>query len=500
MPLGATHAVEAVCGNRQRHCAPYAWRVYIYNDQSGPMSRLFWLKRHAEPTSRHGDLVLIRKWLCWATACLMALLLASSAALAASPVATAAVTPDDMLRGWYKLSLSLVRHTPTFAPPVSSRSFAYLGVTAYEAVASGSPGLQSLAGQLNDLQPVPKREAGKPYAEAVVMQAAMAFAAHQLFNNTGPTGQHAMTALERELRDSVAAGIPPQVFARSAAHGEAVARHILAWAQGDRGAVVENMGFPLNYKSPAGAAHWVPTNAIRLQQFPLLPDWGKNRTFAMPGTAVCDLPPPPDFSQDKGSDFYKQALEVYEVKQNLTPDQRDIARFWSDDAMLTVTPPGHWIAIALQIMDRDKVGLEKTVDVLARLGIAQADAFIGCWRAKYQYDLLRPLTYIRRNIDPNWEALLNTPPFPEYPSGHSTQSGAAAAVMTRLFGENFAFTDATGRADGLAPRSFANFAAAANEISLSRLYGGIHFRAAIESGLEQGRCIATFALALRTRK
>ena len=102
-------------------------------------------------------------------------------------------------------------------------------------------------------------------------------------------------------------------------------------------------------------------------------------------------------------------------------------------------------------------GLDKSVDVLTRLGVAEADAFIGCWHAKYQYDLLRPITYIRRVIDPKWEPLLNTPPFPEYPSGHSTQSGAAAAVLTNLFGENFAFEDKTGSHDGLAPRTFPEF-------------------------------------------
>jgi membrane-associated phospholipid phosphatase len=198
--------------------------------------------------------------------------------------------------------------------------------------------------------------------------------------------------------------------------------------------------------------------------------------------------------------FYKEALEVYDVKQNLTPEQRAIARFWSDDPMLSPTPPGHWIAIALQIFARDKVALDKSVDVLARLGIAEADSFIGCWDSKFQYDLLRPVTYIRRVIDSKWESLINTPPFPEYPSGHSTQSAAAAVVLTKIFGENFAFQDATHERDGIKPRAFPSFWAAAEEAGISRLYGGIHFRAAIDRGLDQGRCIGAFVNALRTRK
>ena len=404
------------------------------------------------------------------------------------------------MRTWYQLILELVRHTPTYSPPVASRSFAYLGVTAFEAVATGSDELQSLAGQLHGLQPVPQRVAGETYDDGVIVQAAMAFAVKNFFANTGPTGQRAMAALEAKLRAEVSNALPADVVARSEAYGQAVAAHILAWSQDDGGAVVENMGFPLEYKLTPGPAHWVPTSLIAQQQFPLLPNWGKNRTFAMPTGATCALPPPPEYSEDKSSEFYKEALEVYETKQSLTPEQATIARFWSDDPMLSPTPPGHWISIALQILERDKADLERSVDVLARLGVAVADSFIGCWQAKFQYDLVRPVTYIRRVIDPKWETLLITPPFPEYPSGHSTQSGAAAVVLTDLFGENFAFEDATRHGDGLKPRDFASFRAAADEAGISRLYGGIHFRAAIERGLEQGRCIGAYINALRTRR
>ncbi len=418
-------------------------------------------------------------------------------ATAAQPNTT---RPQEVLHSWYNLSLELVRHTPTYSPPVASRSFAYLGAAAFEVMATGSTHLQSLAGQLHGLKAVPQREAGKTYDEAVVIQAAMAFSAQKLFDNTGPTGHHAMAALEAKLRAEVSKGVAAKVVARSEAYGRAVAKHILAWSQDDGGAVVENMGFPMQYELTKGPAHWVPTSVIVQQQKPLLPNWGKNRTFIMPEGASCALTPPPEYSEDKTSEFYKQALEVYQAKQNLSPEERAIARFWSDDAMLSLTPPGHWISIALQILERDNADMDKNVDVLARLGVAVADAFIGCWQAKYQYDLVRPVTYIRRLIDPKWDPLLITPPFPEYPSGHSTQSGAAATVLTSLFGENFAFQDDTGKADGLTPRAFPSFWAAANDAGISRLYGGIHFRAAIERGLEQGRCIGAFANALQTKR
>ena len=412
--------------------------------------------------------------------------------------ASAAAPPGDVLTAWYKMALSLTRHTATYTPPVASRAYAYIGLAAFEAIASGSGKLHPLAGQLNGLAAGPQREAGQTYDDAVVLDAALASAVHSLFENTGPTGLRAMDALEAKLQLEVTDGLAADVVARSEAYGQAVAAHILDWSRDDGGAVVENMGFPMEYKLTPGPAHWVPTSAIVQQQFPLLPGWGRNRPFAMPSGATCPLPVPPDYSEDTSSEFYKQALETYETKNSLSPEQRAIARFWADDAMLSVTPPGHWLSIGMQVIDRDKIGLEKSVDILTRLGIAEADAFIGCWNAKFVYDLLRPVTYIRRVIDPKWESLLTTPPFPEYPSGHSTQSAAAATVLTSLLGDNFAFDDATDEADGLKPRAFASFWAAANEAGISRLFGGIHFRAAIDRGLDQGRCIGAYTVALRT--
>jgi hypothetical protein len=422
--------------------------------------------------------------------------------LAGAPPAAAGPRPDarTVLSTWYGLVLELVRHTPTYSPPVASRAFAYLGVTAYEATAGGDPSLVSLAGQLSGLPPPPAREAGAVYDEAAVLEAALSAAARAHFRNTGPTGQRAMTMIEAELSEAVVEGLPPDVADRSAAYGRAVAEHVLAWSAGDGGAVVENMGFPLEYALADGPGHWVPTSAISQQQRPLLPNWGANRAFAMPDGAACDLPPPPAYDEAEGSPFWTEAREVYDVTRALTADQRAVARFWSDDPMLSPTPPGHWISIAIQVLDHEDAPAARRVDLLARLGVTLADAFIGCWHTKYQYDLLRPVTYVRRLIDPKWEPLLITPPFPEYPSGHSTQSAAAAEVLTAFFGEGYAFRDATHEADGIPPREYRDFRAAAREAALSRLYGGIHFRSAIERGLEQGRCVGAYAVALVTRR
>ena len=423
------------------------------------------------------------------------LTLAGATALVSSlPLsANAAVGATDVVQTWYRLVLELVRHTATYSPPVAARAFAYMGVAGYEAAAVGT----TLAGQLHDLTPVPAREAAD-YDEALVQHGVLAEAVRTFFGNTGPSGQRAMAAMQEKMEARLRQGVPVDVANRSLDYGTAVAKHIEAWSLNDGGAVVENMGFPMQWTLQQGPEHWVPTSSLVQQQAPLLPDWSKNRTFAMVNGLSCQLIAPPAYSEDPNSQFYKEAMEVYEASQVLTDEQQVIARFWSDDPMLSPTPPGHWVSVTLEILKRDNVDLAHTVDAMARLGIGLADAFIACWQAKFQYDLVRPVTYINRVIDPKWQPSLITPPFPEYPSGHSTQSGAAAAVLTAVFGENFAFEDATHVEDDIPARPFASFWDAAKEAAISRLYGGIHFRSAIDLGLEQGRCVAEFTNALKT--
>ncbi len=415
--------------------------------------------------------------------------------LAPLPTLAAPAHPRDAVAGqvlqtWYRLVLELVRHTATYSPPVAARAFACLGLTAWEVLAGLAPAARkSLAGQVTALTPPPAPDTAEGADPAAALHGALTVAIKHYFGNTGPTGQRAMRAMETRLAELAGEGLPPDTLTRSLEHGRDVALHIIAWARDDGGETIENMGFPLEWSLTDGPAHWVPTSKIVQQQAPLLPSWASNRPMAMARADACGLAAPPAYSEEPGSPFHIEAVEVYETVRNLTPEQKIIARFWSDDPMLSPTPPGHWISILLEIADRDALPVDRLADALARLGIAISDAFIACWQTKYQYDLLRPVTYIRRVIDKDWEPLLITPPFPEYPSGHSSQSGAAAAVLTAIFGENFSFDDATHEDDGLPVRSFPSFAAAADEAAVSRLYGGIHFRSAIERGLEQGACV-----------
>jgi membrane-associated phospholipid phosphatase len=200
---------------------------------------------------------------------------------------------------------------------------------------------------------------------------------------------------------------------------------------------------------------------------------------------------PPEYSEEPESAFYIEAMEVYDATQILTEEQREIALFWADDPGATSTPPGHSVSILTQILRLEDSSLGFATQAYAKLGIAVADAFIGCWHTKYVYNLIRPVTVIRQLVDNEWMPIVNTPPFPEYSSGHSVQTGAAAVVLADLFGDEYTFTDHTHDERGLAPRTFTSFSEMAQETAISRLYGGIHYRVAIELGIEQGQCIGS---------
>ena len=282
------------------------------------------------------------------------------------------------------------------------------------------------------------------------------------------------------------------------AHGDEVAAAIYEWSTSDGGHDGHLRNFPPDYVPPAFPGAWVKTPPSF--QRALQPTWGSNRTM-LSGVAAAAAPlPPPTYSEDPGSAFLAEAMEVYDTVNGATDEQLAIARFWSDDPGQTATPPGHSISILSQVLAAIGADLGVAADAYAKLGIALSDAFVCCWDTKYRYHLLRPISYIRQHIDAGWgdPLPLVTPPFPEYTSGHSVQSGAAARVLTDLFGP-VAFIDHTHTGRGLPPRSFASFDAAAEEAAISRLYGGIHYRSAIEVGLRQGRAIGDAVNALPTR-
>jgi membrane-associated phospholipid phosphatase len=213
---------------------------------------------------------------------------------------------------------------------------------------------------------------------------------------------------------------------------------------------------------------------------------------------ACPAPLPPAYSEAPDSELYKQAAEVHRVSTQITQEQRQFALYWSDDPLKTPTPAGHWAFIANDLLKLRKANLANAAETFARLNMAMADAFVASWHTKYTVNLLRPVSYIQLTIDSNWvPTLMHTPPFPEYPSGHSVQSSAAAAVLGSSFGETASFVDNTHNDRGWGPRTFKSFKSAADEAALSRLYAGIHYRAAVVGGQTQGACVAQKVLALK---
>jgi hypothetical protein len=241
------------------------------------------------------------------------------------------------------------------------------------------------------------------------------------------------------------------------------------------------------------------------------PHWNKIRPMVIDSAQQFRPKKHPEFSLDKDSEFYKELIEVYEVKNKIdkegdTSEEIQITKFWDCNPYVSVTrghlmfatkkitPGAHWIGICKIACRKADADFNKTVFDYTKTSIGLLDAFISCWDEKYRSNLIRPETLINQHIDEDWTPVLQTPPFPEYTSGHSVVSGAASTILTSIFGDNFAFDDDTELPYGLPIRSFTSFNSAAEEAAVSRLYGGIHYRAAIEVGLQQGRELGAFVV------
>lgn len=393
---------------------------------------------------------------------------------------------------WMALLLKLTKEGPGFTPPVAARAFGYAGLTLYESVRPGMPGYKSMAGKVNGFTAgmLPEAE-DKPYHWGAVANAAMATIARSCYSNATAENKAAVDSLENHFaNDHFKPEVSQDVLDRSISYGKSVGSAMVAYAVSDFQAECFNTNFPASYAPPVGPGLWEPTPPAF--QKALQPYWGSVRPFLTKNVTETLPAPPPAYSTDLNSAFGKEAMEVYNTVKSLTAEQLLIANYWSDDPGKTATPPGHSIAILKQILEDENADLATAAEAFAKVGMGVHDAFVSCWHTKFIYNLLRPITFIQQQIEPGFTVPLNTPPFPEYTSGHSVQSGATSEILTRLFGPNYAFTDRThvnrSDIDGT-PRPFSSFYDFADEAAISRLYGGIHFRTAIEAGVAQGRII-----------
>lgn len=395
---------------------------------------------------------------------------------------------------WYQLELKLIRETNGFNPPVAARAIAYTGITLHEAVVWGISGVPTLKGQLNGLRYLPVPERGKKYCWAIAANSAMASIIKSLFPNAGTENQNLIAQLESDNLDALADSCTADVVYRSVFFGRQIAGAIYQWSASDGGKDGYLNNFPADYVPPAGPGLWVPTPP--LFQRAMLPYWGGNRPLVKPATPDSPHIAPPVHSTDTTSAFYQAAHHVYQKGRTLTPEESLIARYWADGGG-TFTPPGHLIAITAQLVNEQHLNLSGAARLFAKVGIGLNDAGILCWKYKYRYNVLRPITYIHLNIDSSWAPLIPTPPFPAYTSGHASFTSAAGRILAAHFGDSFSFTDKQKVPDGFAPRSFSSFTGMTDEAAISRVYGGIHYEFDSEIGKLTGKDIADRVLALR---
>jgi hypothetical protein len=387
----------------------------------------------------------------------------SCSALTALLIGT--VAHADVVTDWNNAALDAIRAGST-APPIASRSLAILHVSIYDAVNGIT--------RTHEAYLVPSVVPASASREA-----AASAAAHEALVNLFPANAAAFDTLHA----AILAGIPDGPHkTRGIVWGEFVANQILAARANDgSNAVVPPPG-------GSGPGLWVPTPPGFLPY--LLPQWGFVVPFGMSSSSQFRPPGPPALDSQQYSADYGEVKQLgAAVGSTRTEEQTEIALFWADGAG-TETPPGHWNSIAQILAAARGNTLEENARLFALLNIAMADAAICAWDAKYTYDFWRPVTAIAfAEPELNWMSFLVTPPFPDYVSGHSTFSAAAATVLPLFYGtEDLPFTTGSDFLPG-AYRSFSTCFDAAEEAALSRIYGGIHFRSASEDGFQAGSSI-----------
>lgn len=432
-----------------------------------------------------------------------AFLLVSFFALANKNRKYAAESPDCIHRSVKEVTDVMVHDI--YSPPVASRIYAYVTIAGYEAAVAGNPTYISLAGQLHNLKPLPKPAAGKEFSNALASVEAILTVGRSLIASEDKI-EDFHSKLLKEFKNS---GMPGDVYDNSLSYGKQVAKHILEWAAKDNYAQTRSLSkFAV---IDDDAASWKPTPPRYMPA--VEPNWNKMRPFLIDSAQQFKPLPPPVFSTDKKSRFFKEAVKVQETGLKLSAVQNEVANFWDCNpfkinisghvmyATKKISPGGHWINITRIACKGANADLAQSAEAYACVSIALADCFISCWDEKYRSNVIRPETYINQYIDADWVPLLQTPPFPEYTSGHSMVSAASAVVLSKLFGNNFSFADSTEVEFELPVRHFQSFISAAEEAAISRFYGGIHYMPSIIYGLKEGYSIGNFvSKKLQTRK
>lgn len=379
-----------------------------------------------------------------------------------------------------------------FSPPVASRIYVYPNIAAYEILTQKGK-YNSLAGQINHLTAIPKKSDENVNLELSALIAHMEVGKLLIFSEQKlETYRDSLFTVWKDKNATQ--------FKASKEYAMQVVDHMKNWISKDNYAQTRTMPkYTVDIDNPW---RWQPTPPAYMDA--IEPHWKKIRTMVLDSAAQFKPVKHPEFSMKKGSKFHDELMEVYNISQEITKngdtsEEVQIAQFWDCNPYVSVTrghlmfatkkitPGAHWIGITKIATKKSDYNFEDTVYAFTKTSIGIFEAFISCWDEKYRSNLIRPETLINKHIDENWQPILQTPPFPEYTSGHSVVSGSAGTILTSIFGDNFAFDDTTELPYGLPVRSFESFNKAADEAAMSRMYGGIHYRAAVEIGVTQGR-------------
>ena len=404
----------------------------------------------------------------------------------------------DNLESNFEKDLTDILVNDIVSPTVASRIYAYANIAYYEGIrlkdTSAISLINNLKGFKNTLQTINNNDINENIVATTSffkVSKALCFSKDSVEKKY----QQYLSFFKKNTEE--------KIFLKSVEVGDSIAKIILDRASND------------NYKLTRGLPRYSVINSkdnFSWEQTPpdyadaTEPNWGLIKPLLLDSASQFAPGAAPIFSNSKTSFFYKEMNEVYNLNTNRTLEMDTIAKFWDDNAYVTqhsghfvaaskkITPVGHWMSIVSILNKNKKIDNVKSALIYATTAACIFDGFISCWYEKYKSKRARPITTIRKLIDPNWNSFLQTPPFPEYTSGHSVISNAAATLLTTYIGNDVAFLDTSELEYIGLQRNFINIKAAADEASISRLYGGIHYRSGIESGKTQGIQIAEYYL------
>ena len=406
------------------------------------------------------------------------------------------VTSDPLLYCTTVKKLNDVVLQNNFPPMIASRNYVYASIAGYECVAAGDSNYHSLSGRISHMPAMPKPEAGKQIDYSLAALLSFVKVGNAV---TFPEG--VLMGYYNELKEKAKkAGMPADVLKNTIAFSDSISAAIMQWSKGDNYAQTRSAS---RYNITSDEGKWIPTPPAYGQA--MEPHWCDIRPMILKASDQFVAPPPPAYNmKDTNTSFYKEAIEVKNVVENLTEEQKHIAEFFDDNpfemqvkghvmyATKKFSPPGHWLNIVGIAAEKSKADFNKTVASYMATSIALFDGFIVCWKSKFTHNSIRPETVINKYIDQDWQPYIQTPPFPSYVSGHSVISAASAETMSYFYGDQFAFTDTSLVEFGIKPRSFNSFREASLEANWSRLYGGIHFRSDLEQGNLLGKQIGEY--------